>query len=61
MRDLQAPFPYFGVKRHIADEVWDRLGSPPNYIEPFAGSASILLNRPDGRVEDGCETISTLD
>lgn len=43
---LRAPFPYFGKKRRIAALVWDRLGCPWRYIEPFCGSASVLWQRP---------------
>lgn len=39
-------FPYFGNKREVAQDVWLRLGSPSNYIEPFAGSLAVLLARP---------------
>lgn len=44
---LRAPFPYFGGKGKIADLVWQRLGPVRNFIEPFAGSAAVLLARPD--------------
>lgn len=30
----------------MADLVWSRLGNPDNYIEPFCGSAAMLLRRP---------------
>lgn len=43
---MKAPFPYFGGKRDVADLVWSRLGSPKQYIEPFCGSAAILLSAP---------------
>jgi len=43
---LKAPFPYFGGKSAIAHCVWARLGNVRNYIEPFAGSAAMLLLRP---------------
>jgi hypothetical protein len=43
---MRAPFPYFGGKSRVADEVWDRLGDVPNYVEPFAGSLAVLLARP---------------
>jgi DNA adenine methylase len=43
---MNAPFPYFGGKRDIADVVWVRLGSPRQYIEPFCGSAAVLLAAP---------------
>jgi hypothetical protein len=46
MSDLVAPFPYFGGKRTIASEVWRRLGYPKQYIEPFCGSAAVLLAAP---------------
>ena len=43
---LSAPFPYFGGKRRAAATVWRALGDPSGYVEPFAGSAAILLARP---------------
>ena len=43
---LLAPFPWFGGKRKVAADVWARLGSPKQYIEPFCGSAAILLAAP---------------
>lgn len=41
---MKAPFPYFGGKRTIADTVWRAFGSPKQYIEPFCGSAAVLLS-----------------
>lgn len=46
MTKLKAPFPYFGGKRAVASQVWERLGQPRQYIEPFCGSAAILLAAP---------------
>jgi hypothetical protein len=43
---LAAPFPYFGGKRRAALRVWQALGDPAGYVEPFAGSAAVLLARP---------------
>lgn len=43
---LTAPFPYFGGKRHIAPLVWELFGDVGAYVEPFAGSAAVLLGRP---------------
>ena len=43
---LAAPFPYFGGKRRAAPLVWGALGDPSGYVEPFAGSAAVLLARP---------------
>ena len=55
---LKAPFPYFGGKARVAADVWERLGDVPNYVEPFAGSLAVLLNRPH---EPGTETVNDLD
>lgn len=38
--------PFFGGKRSIAADVWQRLGTPKQYIEPFCGSAAVLLAAP---------------
>lgn len=43
---MRAPFPYFGGKRSVAGEIWKRLGAPLQYIEPFCGSAAVLLAAP---------------
>ena len=46
MKVIKAPFPYFGGKSTIAAAVWQRLGRPKQYIEPFCGSAAMLLAAP---------------
>jgi hypothetical protein len=56
---MQAPFTYFGGKRWVADVIWRALGGIENYIEPFAGSAAVLLARPGGA--RGIETINDID
>lgn len=43
---LEAPFPWFGGKSRAADLIWERFGDVPNYVEPFAGSLAVLLQRP---------------
>lgn len=59
---LAAPFPWFGAKRRVADEVWRRLGDPRVYVEPFAGTAAALLARPDSHHWwDRHETINDAD
>ena len=55
---MKAPFPYFGGKSCIANEVWARFGNTPNYVEPFAGSLAVLLSRPD---VPKTETVNDLD
>lgn len=52
---LKAPFPYFGGKSRVASVVWDHLGNPANYVEPFFGSGAVLLGRPD---EPRTETVN---
>lgn len=43
---MKAPFPYFGGKRRSAAMLWEAFGDPGGYVEPFCGSAAVLLNRP---------------
>jgi DNA adenine methylase len=43
---MRAPFPYFGGKSSVTDIIWARLGSPKQFIEPFCGSAAVLLAAP---------------
>ena len=47
LTELQkCPFPYFGGKRHAAPIIWQCLGDVDHYVEPFAGSLAVLLERP---------------
>lgn len=55
---LRAPFPWFGGKSRVAHLVWERFGDVPNYVEPFAGSLAVLLNRPH---EPRVETVNDID
>ncbi len=56
---VDAPFPYFGGKSRAAEQVWKAFGRVDCYVEPFCGSAAMLLRAPDdpGRIE----TINDLD
>ena len=55
---MNAPFPYFGGKSGAAETVWEAFGAVDNYVEPFAGSAAMLLNAPKGK---RVETINDAD
>lgn len=58
--NLCAPFVYFGGKSLATEVVWKRFGVVANYIEPFCGSAAMLLGRPN-RTNKDVETINDLD
>lgn len=55
---LRAPFTYFGGKSLAVDVVWAAFGGIANYIEPFCGSAAMLLGAP---AKIKIETINDLD
>ena len=55
---LAAPFPWFGGKALACEAVWAAFGDVDNYVEPFAGSAAMLLGAPDGK---RVETINDAD
>jgi site-specific DNA-adenine methylase len=55
---LAAPFPYFGGKSLACATVWAAFGEVDNYVEPFAGSAAMLLGAPSGK---RVETINDAD
>ena len=60
---MKAPFVWFGGKRKVAPQVWDALGDVDNYVEPFAGSLAVLLERPH-TLDDGArraETVNDID
>jgi len=59
--NLKAPFPYFGGKGLITHIVWEYLGDPKQYIEPFCGSAAMLLSRPQTRHKKMYEIINDAD
>jgi len=57
---LKSPFPYIGGKSRIANVVWQLLGDVPNFVEPFCGSAAVLLARP-AEHRGGIETVNDAD
>ena len=54
---MHAPFPYAGGKTRWADTIWQHLGHPDVYCEPFAGSLAVLLAKPGlpARREVACD------
>jgi len=61
-KGLGPGFPWFGSKRRVAAEVWKRFGNPLNYVEPFMGSAAVLLARPDSHQWwERFETVNDVD
>lgn len=44
--EVKSPYVYFGGKSRIAPLVWERLGDPGNFVEPFFGSGAVTLARP---------------
>ncbi len=60
LETLKAPFPYFGGKSKVSSEVWQRFGNVPNYVEPFAGSLAVLLNRPHPARTETVNDIDTM-
>lgn len=44
---LKSGLVYFGGKSLIADSIWDKIKSVENYVEPFCGSAAIMLANPN--------------
>lgn len=57
---MKAPYPWFGGKSSVSDVVWARFGHDvPNFVDPFMGSCSILLDRD---MPDSCiETVNDAD
>lgn len=54
---MKPPFPYFGGKIRLADDIVAQFPTHKHYVEPFAGSLSILLAKSPSRME----TVNDLD
>lgn len=54
---MKSPVPYFGGKQRIAPWIVSLLPAHEHYIEPFAGSLSVLLAKHPSRME----TVNDLD
>lgn len=57
MGALRPPMPYYGAKQSIAEQVVAFFPEHGHYVEPFAGSLSVLLAKPPARME----TVNDLD
>lgn len=58
----KAPFPWHGGKSQAAPLVWDLIGDVEHYVEPFAGSLAVLLDRPHPCNQYGyVETVNDID
>lgn len=56
--NYKPPFPWFGGKSRVADDVWMRFGNVDNYVEPFFGSGAVMFLRP---TEPKIETVNDKD
>jgi DNA adenine methylase len=54
---LRPPMPYFGSKQTIAEQIVSLMPEHQHYVEPFAGSLSVLLAKPRTKME----TVNDLD
>jgi hypothetical protein len=58
IKPLKAPFPYFGGKSKAVPLVWSLFGEVKNYVEPFCGTAAMLLGAPQ---KTPIETVNDAD
>ncbi|QXE28918.1 MULTISPECIES: DNA adenine methylase [Microbacterium] len=51
MSALKSPVQYFGAKQQIAEQLVALMPAHIGYIEPYAGSLSVLLAKPESKIE----------
>lgn len=54
---IKPPFPYFGGKQRIAEQIVAHFPAHLHYVEPYAGGLSVFLAKPRSRME----TLNDLD
>ncbi|WP_025158879.1 DNA adenine methylase [Leifsonia aquatica] len=57
MTGLKPPFPYFGGKQRIAEQIVARFPKHDHYVEPYCGGLSVLLAKAPSKFE----TVNDLD
>lgn len=57
MAAVKPPFPYYGAKQTLADQIVRLLPEHAHYVEPFCGSLAVLLAKP----RSDMETVNDLD
>jgi DNA adenine methylase len=61
-QQLRAAWPWPGGKGLVISDIWARLGDPPNFDDPFCGTAISILARPPARTgARRVETINDID
>lgn len=56
---IKSPIPYAGGKSSVMPDIYSRLGDTPNFIDPFCGSLSSILGRPES--PNRTETVNDLN
>lgn len=51
MTGLKSPIQYFGAKQQIAEKIVELMPAHQGYVEPYAGSLSVLLAKPPAKIE----------